>query len=192
MRFGRLAILHSFVYPHLAVDTMHIRAAIDGDAMAIAKVHVASWRVAYDGIVPNEVLDTFDAERRVRQWAENIAHDSIETIVAEAHGEIVGFASFGATRDNDADHNRVAEIQAIYVHPDSWGQRFGRRLCESAIAELVEQSYEQITLWVLKDNPRARRFYELAGFVLDGKTRTETIGVPLDVLRYRLTNRLEG
>ena len=42
-------------------------------------------------------------------------------------------------------------------------------------------------LWVLEANTRARRFYERAGFALDGGWQSEEIatGVFLDEVRYR-------
>ena len=44
-----------------------------------------------------------------------------------------------------------------------------------------------MTLWVLKGNDRARRFYERLGYAHDGaeKRDTQTIGSPLDDVRYR-------
>ncbi|TMD25492.1 MAG: GNAT family N-acetyltransferase, partial [Chloroflexi bacterium] len=42
-------------------------------------------------------------------------------------------------------------------------------------------------LWVFAANDRARRFYERAGWRLDGGTRTwEASGAALPVVRYRL------
>ncbi|NOY43134.1 MAG: GNAT family N-acetyltransferase [Planctomycetes bacterium] len=169
---------------------MSIRAAIDGDAAAIALVHITSWRSAYRGIIPDELLEGLDEAQRTAQWVANIAGNSIRTIVADSDGRIVGFASFGSTRDDDEcdddDPTRVGEIQAIYVNPNEWSKGIGQSLCACAIEELSAQSYEQITLWVLKDNRRACRFYELAGFDLDGTTKVKKIGVPLELARYRM------
>ncbi|ERN43076.1 sortase [Rubidibacter lacunae KORDI 51-2] len=164
---------------------MLIRNADDCDAAAIASIHIAAWRKAYSGIVPNHILDALDVSQRTQQWAANIAAASLRTMVADTEGHIVGFASFAGTRDEDDDPLAIAEIQAIYVDPDKWGKGIGQRLCTSVIAELCTQSYSSATLWVLKDNQRACRFYKLAGFRMDGKTKTRTIGVPLQIVRYR-------
>jgi hypothetical protein len=41
-------------------------------------------------------------------------------------------------------------------------------------------------LWVLPANARARRFYEIAGWVADGSERTmEVLGVVVPEVRYR-------
>jgi RimJ/RimL family protein N-acetyltransferase len=44
-----------------------------------------------------------------------------------------------------------------------------------------------MTLWILKGNKRAGRFYEALGFGLDGTERLDThvIGAPIYELRYR-------
>jgi hypothetical protein len=40
--------------------------------------------------------------------------------------------------------------------------------------------------WVLPDNARARRFYEVAGWITDGIQRTsEVLGVVVPEVRYR-------
>jgi len=166
--------------------TMSIRTAIASDATAIARIHVASWRAAYRGLLPDKVLDDLDDTQRRAQWAANIASSSTDTIVHNSKHGIVGFASFGSTRDKDDHPTRVGEIQAIYVDPDEWSKGIGQSLCKRVSAELSALSYEQITLWVLKGNQRACRFYQLAGFILDGKTKIETIGVPLEAIRYRM------
>ena len=40
----------------------------------------------------------------------------------------------------------------------------------AAVGHLVEGGFERAVLWVLRDNPRARRFYERAGWTLTGAT----------------------
>ena len=58
---------------------------------------------------------------------------------------------------------------------------YGRELLESVRDELLE-NYEGVYLWVLRENMRARAFYEKLGFVptedaclcdIDGKTLTD-------------------
>jgi len=41
-----------------------IRPATPEDARAIAEVHVASWRYAYRGLLPDDVLDRLSVEER--------------------------------------------------------------------------------------------------------------------------------
>lgn len=47
------------------------------------------------------------------------------------------------------------------------------------------RSQSRATLWVLETNERARRFYEIAGWLPDGATKTEMRGsVELREVRY--------
>jgi hypothetical protein len=49
---------------------MSIRSAVPQDATRIAEVHVASWRVAYRGLMPDNLLQQLDAESRANVWRE--------------------------------------------------------------------------------------------------------------------------
>ena len=56
-----------------------------------------------------------------------------------------------------------------------------------AAKELLRAQYRDATLYVLDDNPRARRFYEREGWALDGTTKTgEFLGLPVAEVRYRI------
>jgi ribosomal protein S18 acetylase RimI-like enzyme len=90
------------------------------------------------------------------------------------------------SRDSDADSQRVGEIASIYVDPAFWGTGVGRALSQEAIQRLVASGFAEISLWVLATNERARRFYEKAGFTLDGTVKEKTmLGAPVKIVRYR-------
>ena len=102
-------------------------------------------------------------------------------IVAEVDGKVVGFVSVGASRSDDAE----GELYAIYVHPDHWGTGVGRELMQAGEAELRRLGHRRVILWVLDDNPRARRFYELAGWTADGRSQDlEIFGFHISEVRY--------
>src|SRR5919107_604708 len=49
---------------------------------------------------------------------------------------------------------------------------------EAALGELARLGYTEAVLWVLPANRRARRFYEIAGWVAtDSRRTTEVLGV---------------
>jgi RimJ/RimL family protein N-acetyltransferase len=54
------------------------------------------------------------------------------------------------------------------------------------MGRLKELSFKRITVWVLKDNTRARKFYEKHGFTLDDIQKTIEIGKPLIEVRYSI------
>ena len=115
---------------------MKIRAALISDAPAIARVHVDSWRAAYQGIIPDDVLENLKIDQREEQWSSNLTDDVSETMVAHSQEGVLGFVSFGATRDEDDDPTQVGEIMAVYIAPGSWRRGIGRALCNAAVAAL--------------------------------------------------------
>jgi ribosomal protein S18 acetylase RimI-like enzyme len=156
------------------------RDAVANDATAIAHVHVETWRAAYAHVFSPEYLAGLDAAPRARFWRETLERGD-DVLVAECDGRVVGFAGIGPSRDEDGS----GELYAIYVLPEAWGTGAGRRLMTAAVGRLAGLGFAKAILWVLKDNPRARRFYEAGGWRADGEQRTETIGgVRVEEVRY--------
>jgi GNAT superfamily N-acetyltransferase len=147
--------------------TFTIRDAGPEDARAIAEVHVASWRDAYRGLLPDAFLDRLSVDDRERSWLATFAEPAFGVLVAEDAERVVGFASFGPSRDEGATAG-TGEIPAIYVDPEVLGTGVGRQLFEAAVGKLREGGFARATLWVLEANGRARRFYEKAGWSWDG------------------------
>jgi ribosomal protein S18 acetylase RimI-like enzyme len=168
---------------------MQIRSADVEDAAQIADVHVRSWQGAYRGLMPQELLDGLDPAQRAEMWVRitgRVDGTRSGVLVAEDETAVRGFVAFGPTRDEDEDPDLVGEISSIYLAPEARGTGCGRGLMANALANLAKAGYRQATLWVLDGNARARRFYEAAGFRLDGGEQVdETDGFPLRELRYR-------
>ena len=152
-----------------------IRPGTPDDAEAVALVQVRSWQVAYADTLPAERLAELSVEERAAM------HRRYPPLVAEVEGRIVGFVSVGRTYDQQGD----GELYAIYVHPDRWSSGVGRALIAAGEERLRELGHCDAHLWVLEDNPRARRFYEAAGWSTDGTSRSiEAFGFVLDEVRY--------
>ena len=64
------------------------------------------------------------------------------------------------------------------------------RSCSGSWPSSACAGFSSITLWVLRDNRRARRFYERAGFAPDGATHVLTRLGDVPELRYRRTLQL--
>jgi GNAT superfamily N-acetyltransferase len=153
-----------------------IRPGTAEDAEGVARVHVETWQAAYAHALPSEGLQALSVEDAVRRL-----RSRPPTLVAEQRGEILGFVDVGASRDPGTD----GELFAIYVHPEHWGTGVGRALIEAGETELRRLGHQDAILWVLDDNPRARRFYELAGWSLDGAARDIHIfGFDVSEVRY--------
>jgi GNAT superfamily N-acetyltransferase len=164
-----------------------VREAKVGDAEAIERIRVRGWQVAYRHLYPPEELDRLEVEWS--RWRRRIVQPPAgwSIFVAGEAGKLLGFASTGPARDDAT----VGELYAIYVHPDAWSRGVGRALLERAEQRLAED-YREATLWVLEDNPRARRFYEAAGWRADGgRQEVERLGVSPPEVRYRKRLRLD-
>ncbi len=167
-----------------------VRPATGGDAGDIAAIHVGSWRAAYRGMVPDALLESLSIERLTGRWRQDIASleagSEARVWVAERDGRLVGFASTGSSRDEDAT-DQTAQLITLYVHPDAMGGGAGQALLDHATDDLRTRGYAEATLWVLASNNRTRRFYERSGWRHDGTVKTEPFGEwPLEVARYRI------
>lgn len=168
------------------IEEVEVRTATPVDAPAIAQVHVRSWQSAYAGIVPADFLDALDTDVRTEAWKQWLADgpaDDVITWVADAGADLVGFATVGPARDNDA-RRAEREIYSIYLAPDVWGSGVARELMRTVVD--ASGTRTPLSLWVLADNERARRFYRRHGFVPDGAEKKRSLGeADLVEVRYR-------
>jgi ribosomal protein S18 acetylase RimI-like enzyme len=160
---------------------VEIRPARPDDAAAVAAVHTRSWQGAYEHVFGAERLAAIDLARRQALAEQAIASGGVA--VAEQDGRTVGFVSVGPSSDVEGE----GELFAIYVLPEAWGSGAGHALMDAG-KDLLRASYSDATLYVLVDNPRARRFYEREGWALDGTRKTgEFLGMSVAEVRYRIS-----
>jgi GNAT superfamily N-acetyltransferase len=153
--------------------SLQVRPARREDLRAVEQVRVATWKVAYRGLVPDEVLDALEvSEERVQQLQDRFGGD-VRTWVAAHDGEVVGMAAVGPCRDEDREGEQ--ELYALYVLPEHWGSGAGQALWDAV------QPFS--SLWVLVDNSRARAFYGRNGFRPD-REKTIELGAALREVRY--------
>lgn len=170
-----------------AIPAPRVRPARVEDAAAIAAVHVASWRQAYRGMLPEAHLDSLSAlekETTTRNLLRTPPSLHYRLVVLDRGGEILGFAATGpASGDSD---EATGEIYAIYLRPASWGLGLGRLLMAQAQAALLEDGFREAMLWVLERNIRARKFYDAGAWRETGETRTQWHGgIAIREVRYR-------
>jgi len=100
--------------------------------------------------------------------------------------KVVGFSSYGSAREEAG----IGELFTIYVLPETWGLGTGRALMRETRVRIRQHGFTEAVLWVLEDNPRTRRFYELAGWHADGGVMDgEWLGTVVRELRYRIDLR---
>jgi GNAT superfamily N-acetyltransferase len=170
-----------------AATAIRLRRAVAGDAAAMAAVMVAAWRHGYPGIVADAVIEAQTVERWEPLLGASIApndeagaHAGAVVAVDDAD-RVLGFAGFKP----DPDDATAGCLTSLYVDPVASGHGIGQRLVQRTVQELSGAGRRTVTLWVFRDNARARALYERCGFRADG---TELVdrrwGVPQ--VRYRL------
>jgi ribosomal protein S18 acetylase RimI-like enzyme len=159
-----------------------VRRAEAGDAAALGEIHVRTWQAAYGHVFGAERLAGMSAERRTEQWRRWLAEGVDAWVFEDDGGAAVGFVWIGESRDAPDE----GELLAIYVLPEAWGSGAGRELMAVG-RDALQAAYPTSILWVLEDNPRARRFYEREGWALDGgRKEDDLLGVTVAEVRYRL------
>jgi len=128
------------------------------DVEQLAHVHVQAWRETYADQLPDDFFGARALEFRRGLWKRMVDDPApgSRTVVAELHGEVVGFASAGTPVSPEQPAPADRELFMIYLLEVHHG-------CGAAQAML-----EPVFLWVASVNPRAHAFYERNGFRFDG------------------------
>jgi GNAT superfamily N-acetyltransferase len=141
------------------------------DAADIAQVHVETWRDAYAGILPTDMLVGMSVSRQTAYWRTALLrrrkHESIS--VALVDGAVVGFGTCGPARGPVV--GPTGEVQMLYVAQDYQELGLGRALLRVLFASLRRHGMARAVIWVVAQNP-ARYFYEAMGGTADAE-RTE-------------------
>lgn len=143
---------------------MIVREATHNDVVAIAQVHVDTWRTTYRGVIPDEILANLSYEKREDGWhqiLDNAPKDGNFTHVAQNEsGKIVGFANGGVERVGNPVYQ--GELRAVYVLKSHQRKGVGRELVQAVAQKLSQMEIHSMLLRVLAENP-ACRFYEMLG-----------------------------
>jgi ribosomal protein S18 acetylase RimI-like enzyme len=136
------------------------------DAEDLARVHVASWRETYRGLLPDAFLARMSEVGHARRFGRALLnpgpHDV--TLLAVDRSGTVGYAAGGPSRSGVQDE---AEIATLYILRRSQGQGLGARLMADTARALAAQGAASLMVSVLRDNVRARGFYEHLGGVAE-------------------------
>lgn len=168
-----------------------LRQAAAADASVMSRIYAASWKVAFRGNVPDGYLDGLSEAHWIPFFEKTLTEGSLSAKLIFDKETAVGAVAYGPARTelpaggslagNGGDYSAFGEVASLYLLPDYYDKGYGRELLESVRDELLED-YEGVYLWVLRENERARAFYEKLGFVstedaclcdIDGKTLTD-------------------
>ncbi|HWM40378.1 MAG TPA: GNAT family N-acetyltransferase [Streptomyces sp.] len=171
---------------------MRVRRMTAADIEAVSELRVRAWQFAYADLMPRSYLASMsvaeDAARRREMFA--AGPGTVTNLLTEADGgRITGWAALGPYRpEGPHGHGRPhedAELYALYVRPELIGTGVGRALMSTCLERAAAQDFPRLLLWVIRANARARRFYEHAGFALDGAQDTHDVeGTRVPLVRY--------
>jgi ribosomal protein S18 acetylase RimI-like enzyme len=136
------------------------------DAEELARVHVTSWRETYRGLLADAFLARMSEPGFTRRFrrALNAPGDSVTLAAADRYG-LVAYAQGGMSRRGVASlaEGGEAEIATLYVLRQTQGAGLGKQLMAETARALAAQGATSLMISVLRDNIRARGFYEHLG-----------------------------
>lgn len=185
----------------------YVRPARPEDAEEIARIQLATWRVAYRRILPRHVLDGLDVVWMAERWRTAVqappspAHRVLVAIEQGEQGEQAHLVGFTASGPADAEvlapnepadtlpGNTVA-VTDLLVEP-RWGRRgHGSRLLAASVDLWREDGVEAALAWAFEGDEVTRNFLTTAGWALDGAGRALDVDdmlVPQQRLHVNLT-----
>ncbi|MFH8407513.1 GNAT family N-acetyltransferase [Streptomyces sp. NPDC018019] len=174
------------------MHTVRIRDMTADDIDAVAAIRVRGWQTAYAGLMPQTYLDGLSAAEEAgrRRAFFAAAPPEVVDLVAERDGGLVGWAVFGPARlpGGSPPSTSEGELYALYLPPEQIGTGVGRALLDACLLRAARNGFRTLSLWAVKGNARARRFYERAGFLADGAEDTSDVaGTAVPEVRYRRT-----
>ena len=141
---------------------MEIRQLVASDAEAFWEIRPRALQEH-----PEAFIDDYEAEagKTVEQAAEQLAAATMENLYLGAFkdGRLVGMAHFYRQEGSKLRHRAL--IGGMYVAPEMRGRGTGKALLERCIQHARSlPDLEDLVLWVILGNERAKALYEAAGF----------------------------
>jgi ribosomal protein S18 acetylase RimI-like enzyme len=156
-----------------------IREATSADRETIAALHIASWRTAYRGILPDSYIDGALERDLNADWVAKFADTGTDRLILLAVGPD-GADGFTAIKIADG----WAEIDNLHVSPRRRGGGIGRALLAEAAGRLIARGIHRAYLGVFTANAPAIAFYERIGGLASGRETAEIHGNRAELIRY--------
>ncbi|QUD86453.1 GNAT family N-acetyltransferase [Phenylobacterium montanum] len=152
------------------------------DAAELARVHVQAWRETYPGILPRGYLERMSAPLHARRWRARLMRMNEITLAAEGPDGLVGYAS-GQWSRRGGEYE--GEVTTLYVLKAAQGSGLGRALLVGVARALADEGARSLVVWVLRENSRARAFYERLGGVAQETRAEQVAGGAVPAVAYR-------
>lgn len=143
---------------------MIVRPAVGADAAAIAEVRIETWRAAYRGLLPDDVLHGLDQDKATAffQAAIENREEGNHVLSGIARDRLCGFALWNRSTEQPAN---VAELRALYVLPAQQGTGLGSDLFEHCRNDMHRAGFSAFVVYTLEANTPAQEFYRRKGGV---------------------------
>lgn len=140
---------------------IQIRAAGIEDLKGIQEIYneaIANTTAVYEY---EPFTDTY-----IQKWFEEKTANSQPVIVADANGQVAGFATYGIFRQRAAYHRTMEH--SVYVHPQFQGQGIGRTLLREIIKKAAGSGVHVLVGGIDAENTKSIRLHESEGFQIAG------------------------
>lgn len=163
-----------------------LREPMLADVPELSRMHVASWKIAYRGVIANADLDAITPEDFAKLHSRHLLPQELGGGVADpkvaflvaCEGNVDGverIAGFGRAGPNRSVSPRgdvlppsvferfSAELYGLYLRPEYFGSGLGRMLLGPVVERLRRLGHANLCVWALEHNTIGRRFYERLG-----------------------------
>ena len=147
------------------MDKISIRKAEPGDEKILAHIQTESWKAAFTDILPPEELERCtNLEKAEQMYHSVLRREGCNMAIEFAENQPHCIAAWGKNRCDLGD--TVGELICIHSLQNNWAKGYGSAMMEYVLAQLQQEGYKSVILWVFEANTRARKFYEKHGFAL--------------------------
>lgn len=161
------------------------RKAEPGDAPAMARINVATWRDSYGKFLPRQLMEELSCSQKQTEiedffarWEENQA---VALIAEDKNGEMMAFIMAGKNHHQNLGY--TGEIYNLHVAPAFQSQGIGRYLAYRVSQVFRQRNWNTMMVRALAENP-SRRFYEKLGGRVIAQDVDEYRGFTAPVIAY--------
>lgn len=134
--------------------SVSVRSAGIGDVASMAAIHLRAATQGYRNIFPPDA-PALSHDALVGKWQELVSNELAEVLIAAIDGQVVGTVML---EPDEVDGSWW--LKRLHVDPEYWGHGIGSVLHDEAITTAWQRGVDQLNLWVLEQNDRARQMYE--------------------------------